>query len=73
MHTPGALPDPQYFTTVGPAGETDLSANLTVVFEDTYLNWTLASVQLAEATKLYERDKLAVMVYSVPESDYCHY
>jgi hypothetical protein len=38
-----------------------------VVFEDSYANWSAQSSQLADATKLYDRTRLAVVLHSVPD------
>jgi hypothetical protein len=40
---------------------------LTVVFEDSYANWKAQNSILANATKLYDRTKLAVVLHSAPE------
>jgi hypothetical protein len=40
---------------------------LTVIFENSYSNWTIESLSLAEATRLYDPNELAVVVHSVPE------
>jgi hypothetical protein len=40
---------------------------LTVIFENAYSNWTIDSLSLAEATKLYDPNELAVVVHSVPD------
>jgi hypothetical protein len=41
----------------------------TVVFENSFLNWTIQSPYLVEATSKYDRDKLALVLHSVPELD----
>lgn len=44
-----------------------LDTNLTVIFENTFLNWSTANLALFDATKLYDRNKLAIVLHSVPE------
>lgn len=41
--------------------------DLTIIFENTFSNWTSQNADLFEATQLYDRDKLAVILHSVPE------
>jgi hypothetical protein len=43
------------------------STNVTVVFESMFSNWTALGVDLADATRLYDRNKLAIILHSVPE------
>jgi hypothetical protein len=38
-----------------------------VVFENTFSIWLDHYVQLVDATKVYDRDKLAVILHSVPQ------
>jgi hypothetical protein len=38
-----------------------------VVFEDSYATWSAQSSKLADATKVYDRTKLAVVLHSVPD------
>ncbi|CAO2657841.1 Nn.00g071010.m01.CDS01 [Neocucurbitaria sp. VM-36] len=67
VHNPGALPDPRYFDhdTSGEAGPTN--ADLRVVFENSFINWTIQGPALAEATQTYDRTKLALFLHSVPD------
>jgi hypothetical protein len=62
VHNPGALPVPQFFE-----APTSTSTDLTVVFENSFSNWTAENLALAEATRAYNRTKLAIVVHSVPE------
>jgi hypothetical protein len=41
--------------------------DLTVIFENSFLNWTLQAPALAEATKLYDPGELALVLHSVPQ------
>lgn len=43
------------------------AANLTIIFEDTYANWTARRNALADATQSYDHKKLALMLHSVPK------
>jgi hypothetical protein len=56
------LPVPQFFE-----APTSTSTDLTVVFENSFSNWTAENLALAEATRAYNRTKLAIVVHSVPE------
>ena len=38
-----------------------------MIFENSFSNWTVENIELAEATKLYDRNKLALVLHSVPE------
>jgi hypothetical protein len=38
-----------------------------VVFENSFSNWTAENLALTEATRSYNRTKLALVVHSVPE------
>jgi hypothetical protein len=49
------------------SADTPISTNLTVVFENTLSIWMDHYLQLMDATKLYDRDKLAVILHSVPQ------
>lgn len=40
--------------------------NLTVVLENTYMYWSMNKAELAEMTKTYNREKLALLLHSVP-------
>jgi hypothetical protein len=40
---------------------------LTVVFENSFSNWSSQGNVLADATKLYDHQKLAVILHSVPD------
>jgi hypothetical protein len=40
---------------------------MTVVFENSFTNWTVQQLALADATRLYDRKKLAIVVHSVPD------
>jgi hypothetical protein len=40
-----------------------------VVFENSLLNWAIQSPSLATATAKYDRDKLAIVIHSLPELD----
>lgn len=62
MQNPGALPDAQYFSDPNFVD----SADLTVIFEDTFANWTARADSLIQATQSYDRQKLALMLHSVP-------
>lgn len=59
---PGALPEAQYFSDpnfVEPA-------DLTVIFEDTFANWSASADALIQATQSYDHERLALMLHSVP-------
>ncbi|KAF2177703.1 hypothetical protein K469DRAFT_807023 [Zopfia rhizophila CBS 207.26] len=62
VHNPGALLEAQYFGDPNFVG----TANLTVVFEDTYANWTIRGDDLTTRTLPYDHESLACMVHSVP-------
>ncbi|KAF2638318.1 hypothetical protein P280DRAFT_520336 [Massarina eburnea CBS 473.64] len=59
VHNPGALPDEQYLR------EPDF-ADLTVIFEDTYSNWTARADSLIQATQSCDHVNLALILHSVP-------
>ncbi|KAF2205295.1 hypothetical protein GQ43DRAFT_362633 [Delitschia confertaspora ATCC 74209] len=63
VHNPGALPDAKYFSDPDFVG----TANLTVVFEDTYSNWLAKADKLAEASSAYDPTALSCLLHSVPE------
>jgi hypothetical protein len=67
VHNPGALPAAQFFEEAFAQDGTQLSPDLTVVFEDSYATWSAQSSKLADATKVYDRTKLAVVLHSVPD------
>jgi hypothetical protein len=62
VHNPGALPEPQYFN-----GVSSQQPDLTVIFEDSFSNWTLKSEELSEATEQYDGDSLALLMHSTPD------
>jgi hypothetical protein len=41
--------------------------DITVVFENSLSNWTVQSGELFKATGLYDREKLALLVHTVPD------
>ena len=41
--------------------------DLTVVFENSFSNWTTESGELFKATGSYDREKLALLVHSTPD------
>ena len=41
--------------------------NLTIIFENSFANWTAEGLQLTEATQSYDDRKLALMLHSVPD------
>ena len=57
---------PEFFTNASEGGDYP-HPNLTVIFEDSFSNWTVKQLDLAEATKLYDRKELALILHSVPE------
>jgi hypothetical protein len=61
------LPEPEFFQDASSEVGVYLGPNLTVIFENSFANWTTANLELAEATKLYDRHKLALVLHSVPE------
>ncbi|KAH7086574.1 Spherulation-specific family 4 [Paraphoma chrysanthemicola] len=67
VHNPGALPDSRFFENVTAGDGTSLRPDMTIVFEDTFLNWSTKKSELAEATAHHNRGELAVVVHSVPE------
>lgn len=40
---------------------------MTIIFENSFSNWSTENFKLAEATKQFNRDELALVVHSVPE------
>jgi hypothetical protein len=66
VHNPGALPAAQYFNDSEDDEDAESTANLTIVFENTFTNWTIKGSELAEMTKAYDRSKLALLVHSAP-------
>ncbi|KAF2853420.1 hypothetical protein T440DRAFT_305753 [Plenodomus tracheiphilus IPT5] len=62
VHNPGALPEPQYFDST-----TFTGPDLTIVFENSFSKWMDEGVALANAARLYEPRKLALVVHSVPD------
>ncbi|KAF2024198.1 hypothetical protein EK21DRAFT_79208 [Setomelanomma holmii] len=60
VHNPGALPDSKYFSEV-------LSPDLTIIFENTFSNWSIESCPLADASQQYNHSRLALLLHSVPE------
>jgi hypothetical protein len=62
VHNPGALPQSPYFD-----ASTTEEADLTIVFENSFSNWTSENTKLMEATLSYDRKKLAVVIHSIPE------
>jgi hypothetical protein len=40
---------------------------LTIVFEDSFSNWSAQRNVLVDTTKLYNREKLGVILHSVPD------
>ncbi|KAI4706654.1 hypothetical protein J4E89_008721 [Alternaria sp. Ai002NY15] len=62
VHNPGALPEPRYFDETLFTGP-----DLTVVFENSFSNWTTESGELFKATGYYDREKLALLVHSTPD------
>ncbi|KAH9863825.1 hypothetical protein J1614_009757 [Plenodomus biglobosus] len=62
VHNPGALPEPQYFDSTLFAGP-----DLTIIFENSFSNWTDEGIALANAAKSYDPGKLALVVHSVPD------
>ncbi|KAI4622599.1 uncharacterized protein J4E87_006166 [Alternaria ethzedia] len=62
VHNPGALPEPRYFDEALFTGP-----DLTVVFENSFSNWTTESGELFKATGSYDREKLALLVHSTPD------
>lgn len=69
VHNPGALPQPEYFEDSASQALVHLGPDLTVVFENSLVNWSLQNQQLAEMTKSYNHEKLAILLHSVPELD----
>lgn len=69
VHNPGALPQPEFFEVAASPTSDHIGADLTIIFENTFLNWSLQNLQLIEMTKLYDREKLAVLLHSVPDLD----
>ncbi|KAH3907295.1 hypothetical protein HBI56_184430 [Parastagonospora nodorum] len=67
VHNPGALPDPQFFGDSTSQDNHSLRPDLTVVFEDSYSSWIARHIDLTDATKRYDRTKLAVVLHSVPD------
>ncbi|KAI4943560.1 hypothetical protein J4E91_009197 [Alternaria rosae] len=62
VHNPGALPEPGYFD------EALFNApDLTVIFENSFSNWTVEGGELFKATDSYDREKLALLVHSTPD------
>ncbi|KAF2115111.1 Spherulation-specific family 4 [Lophiotrema nucula] len=62
VHNPGALPEARYFSDP----EFAQTVDLTVVFEDAYVNWTMRSAALIDATKTFDHEKFALLLHSVP-------
>lgn len=46
---------------------THIGPDMTIVFENSFTNWSLQQYALADATRSYNRTKLAVVVHSVPD------
>ncbi|KAJ4366249.1 hypothetical protein N0V83_007885 [Neocucurbitaria cava] len=67
VHNPGALPDSRYFEHAAPEDAAFVHADLTVVFENSFTNWSTQGTELAEATQSYDRQKLALFLHSVPD------
>jgi hypothetical protein len=67
VHNPGALPDAQFFVDTISEEDAHIAPDLTVVFENSFLNWTVQASALAEATKLYDPGSLALVLHSVPQ------
>jgi hypothetical protein len=67
VHNPGALPDAQFFVDTISEEDAHIAPDLTVVFENSFLNWTVQASALAEATKLYNPGSLALVLHSVPQ------
>lgn len=61
VHNPGALPQSQYFDPT-----ISEEADLTVIFESSFSNWIEQGTALAEATTLYDPEKLALILHSTP-------
>jgi hypothetical protein len=40
---------------------------LTIIFENSFTNWTAEWLELTKATLLYDRESLALMLHSVPD------
>lgn len=67
MHNPGALPAAQYFSNGEDESAADPTADFTIVFENTFANWTAEGSELTARTEAYDRSKLALLIHSVPE------
>jgi hypothetical protein len=67
VHNPGALPDAQFFVDSISEEDAHIAPDLTVVFENSFVNWSIQAPTLAEATKLYDPGRLALVLHSVPE------
>jgi hypothetical protein len=61
------LPAAQFFEDTIPESDAGIAPDLTVIFENSFSNWTVEASALAEATKLYNRKRLALVLHSVPE------
>jgi hypothetical protein len=66
VHNPGVLPDIRYFDSVTPEGDELIGPDLTVVYENSFSNWSRDFEQLAQNTDGYDRERLALVLHSVP-------
>jgi hypothetical protein len=46
------------------------TADLTIIFENTYANWMAKADALIDATKSYDHERLALMLHSTPGLDH---
>ncbi|KAL5117248.1 hypothetical protein ACEQ8H_004807 [Pleosporales sp. CAS-2024a] len=67
VHNSGALPDPLFFEEANSQDGDNLRPDLTIVFENSFAYWSTQSSMLADVTSTYNRDKIAVVLHSVPD------
>jgi hypothetical protein len=61
------LPVAQFFEDAISENDARIPPDLTVIFENSFSNWTVEASALAEATKLYDRKRLGLVLHSVPQ------
>ncbi|KAF1835305.1 hypothetical protein BDW02DRAFT_588259 [Decorospora gaudefroyi] len=62
VHNPGALPEPVYLDNA-----ISSEPDLTIIFENSFSNWTEEGAEISEVTQAYDSRRLALLVHSMPD------